>query len=235
MRKTRLHKKFWCKSYRVIRKYIVENNVELPCLVHFFPRTPREGLNINPLDAVSNSNNKITMNHLFNELKIPHPRTFFIPDIEYARPSNQDITYIRKRIFSYGGAGKLLFDTFPQFDPYTHYVQEYYEHDRHIRHYWLGRPLTWAILRGGSGKVRNNQSGWVYKRLPERLPNKLRDGIISDCEKIQKRFGLTMFACDIAVNHDEYKFLEINSMPRIDGLWRTELFIRRLVELCENL
>ena len=56
--------------------------------------------------------------------------------------------------------------------------------------------------------------------------------ILNHCQMLQVRTGLNFFAVDIAFKGQEYKFLEINSMPGIRGNnKRVALFIELLKEV----
>jgi len=242
-----LHTDFWNDSFRAIQKYVEENNVEFPCDIHFFAdnKPDIKGLNINPFENIKCSADKVSMNHMFDIIGVPHPITYYDPNSApfrkifrmfkwYIKRSR----FIRKRRFSSGGNGKKVFSYFPDFDPEVHYVQEFWKHPHHVRiNYLDGKPFNWCVMIGGEGDIRNHQFGWKYVPIEDVSP--IETDSCFDCEiemwarEIQNMTGLSLLAFDVALRPNDYKILEINAMPAITR-FRVEPFVKELIKYAER-
>jgi glutathione synthase/RimK-type ligase-like ATP-grasp enzyme len=226
----KLFNEFWDESFNVLKKYIGETGIP----VLFFPRKdeiPDEDcLIINPQENIHYTADKFEMNELFLKLQIPHPRTFLHPlkDMSwyhkwYIRRFPK--TYISKPRRGYGGNGKKIHESYPKIYRDEQFVQEFYEHAHHIRLYWLdNKVVCWCEFVGGKGLIRNAQYGWRYTPINIRayMRPMCQAAIMYKCGEFQEATGLNFFGVDIAFNsEDDWKFLEINSMPAVRGHdWR---------------
>ncbi len=234
-----LHADYWKDSYRFVTKYIKKWKIKFPCEIHLFPDDGVDGLIINPFKHITNSADKKIMNEIFKELDIPHPKTYdkqngWVQALKLAVCGKR---FIRKSRYGMEGNGKKIYPKFPKLNPEKYFIQEYWDHDVHLRLYWLlGYRLVWCVLKDGHGEIRNWKYDWKYyplnkNKIPEGFPLKQFE-IYNHCKRLETKTKLNFFAIDIAWRSDtqEYMFLEMNSMPAIRRMFRIKPFIRRLVQ-----
>lgn len=223
-------RRFYRDSYRAVRDYLYYYD-KFDHIVHLFPKVQKEdGLSINPMNIIKQSSNKIQMNKIFKKLKIPHPKIYTRRHL-FKRKRK----YIIKPICGSGGKGKKIVDHFPRkLDWKKNFVQEYYQHNTHLRLYWLNKTFYWCVFKRGHGLIRNEKSGWMYYTIQPLKYLFYRDilNIEDYCAAYQKYTGIIFFAVDIAVDHGKWKFLEVNAMPQLAGnTKRIKAFIKRLKKM----
>lgn len=194
-------------------------------------------LEINSVESIENTMNKLRMKQLFEKNGVHSPKFYEIEDIDKLK-SEISFPVLAKRTFRSRGIGMKKIDTMEEFEqflktsiinnsynkknPYyleifKNYVREYRIHVSIAGGYFYSCR---KMLKNSATQQENNwyrnDSNSVWVREENSLFNKPEtwDDIIKDCQLARESLGLDICALDVKVNKaGNWLILEANSAP----------------------
>lgn len=204
---------------------------------------------INTIEAIEVSRNKLAMHKAFDKLGVQHARLFRVGEIK----NQKDLVFpiLAKKIVGQGGEGMKKLDSIADLDKFLrgstegYYFEEYFNGAREYRLHVTknGCFLVWRKLRKNNAKERwyfnNDNCNWISEENKSFDKPGNWDEIVQQSVLALKAVGLDLGAVDVRTQstegHKKVKFiiLETNSAPAL-GRVGTDAYLNEIKKLSKN-
>lgn len=204
-------------------------------------KTPRKAIEINTIEAINNSRDKLKMKSCFNSLKVPQAEWW--SSVQALAYDNKEIPFplVVKRICGFQGRGMILINNKKELDAWINlhptwedsgwYFEKFYNYAREYRLHVSsvsGVFLSWRKLRTNNATNRwffnSTNSEWIGEDNEKFDKPFSWDKMKKAAENALKATKLDIGAVDIRVqsnkNEKDPKFIvcEINSAPALGDI-----------------
>ena len=245
-------------SHGVLRK---RNGSGILCdhlaVVRFGSSTPSSiPVQVNSIEAIKNSSNKIRMKECFDTVGVQTPEWYETVDQVVDAQENEvgilDKPVVAKLIYGSRGAGMRLLKNMDELQEFAEinkhrlsrwYFEQYYNYTKEYRlHvaagigcFYTNRKMLKADTPDDQRWYRNNSNSvWFMEDNEQFDKPDTWDVIINDCMAARASCNLDFGACDVRVNKaGDWKIIEINSAPSFGEV--TEQKYREVIPQLVNL
>lgn len=206
-------------------------------VVRFGSTTPSNvPVQVNSIESIKNSSNKIRMKECFDEADVQTPEWYETVDQVIDAQENEigilDKSVVAKLIYGSRGAGMLLLNTMEELQEFANinkhrlkrwYFEQYYNYTKEYRlHVGTGQGCFYTnrkMLKSDTPEdqrwFRNNSNSVWFMEDNEKFDKpETWDSIVNNCMTAMLSCGLDFGACDVRVNKaGDWKVIEINSAP----------------------
>lgn len=212
---------------------------------------------INTVESVKNSRDKLRMKKCFREAGVPQPEWFNLEsscdeDCRFEEILDSGKTILAKRILGFKGKGMLKFDNKEEYEDFRkntnkagYYLEVFHNYSREYRIHMTQKEciMSWRKLRKSETPkeqrwfFNSSNCNWVGEGHELfRKPNNW-DNIIEDCRKAMISVGLDIGSFDVRVqstnNNPKYVLIEVNSAPAL-GEKGVEVYVETINKLIEE-
>ena len=206
-------------------------------VVRFGSTTPSNiPVEINSIEAIKNSSNKIRMKQCFDDSDVSTPEWYQTVEEVLCDLQNDigvlDKPVLAKLIYGSRGAGMRILRTMEELEQFAEinkhrlsrwYFERYYNYTKEYRlHvgrgqgcFYTNRKMLKADTPEDQRWYRNNSNSvWFMEDNEQFDKPETWDAIVDDCVAAMESCGLDFGACDVRVNKaGDWKIIEINSAP----------------------
>jgi glutathione synthase/RimK-type ligase-like ATP-grasp enzyme len=231
------------RSIRCNNPFLVRLGSRTP-LAEIFPRNNSRVIELNTIEAIENSRNKLRMKACFNTEGISHAKWF--PREQFNNdPQQAKYPIVVKQIFGFKGHGMRLVEKLEDFRPIPDgsYVEEFKNFSREYRIHCTRDEsfLAWRKLRREDAKERwffnSTNCNWVSEEHEMFQKPKIWNLMCEHAQRAISATGLTIGAVDVRCKSDaksekDFIILEVNSAPELGEVGTESYFkvIKKIVE-----